>query len=42
MQLFENECYFLVFGITIFPEEAQNKIKKSRDQDDLFINDENT
>jgi len=33
---------FLFFCITIFPKEAQNKIKQSRDQDDLFINDENT
>jgi len=34
--------FFLVFCITIFPKEAQNKIKQSRDRDDLFINDENT
>jgi len=27
----------LVFCITIFPEKAQNKIKQSRDQDDLVL-----
>ena len=41
MQIFENDYIFLVFCITIFPEKAQNK-KQSRDQNDLFINDENT
>jgi len=44
MQIFENDSrkIFLVFCITIFSEKAQNKIKQSRDQDDFFINDENT
>ena len=42
MQTLKNENYFLVFCITILLEEAQNKIRQSRNQDDLFINDENT
>jgi len=27
----------LVFGITVFPEKAQNKIKQSQDQDDFLL-----
>jgi len=42
MQTLKNENYFLVFCITILPEEAQNKIRQCRNQDDLFINNENT
>jgi hypothetical protein len=41
MQIFENDYIFLVFCITIFPEQS-TKEKQSRDQNDLFINDENT
>jgi len=42
MQTLKNENYFLVFCITIFPKETQNKMRQSRNQDNLFINDENT
>jgi len=42
MQTLKNENYFLVFCITILPEEAQNKIRQRRNQNDLFINNENT
>jgi len=38
----KNENYFLVFCITIFLVKAQNKIRQSRDQCDLFINDANS
>ena len=38
----KNENYFLVFCITIFLVKAQNKIRQSLEQGDLFINDANS
>ena len=40
MQIFENDYIFWFFVLPFFQNKAQNK-KQSRDQNDLFINDEN-